>query len=313
MSTPSPRNDPVWERALDWLLRMQEQPRSHDLRDQRDAWLAESDAHLRAYRKAERVWRLTGLIPPTAAPAPVRQWRRRRWPPLAAAALAAGLAVLLAPGLSSRWWADFHTGVGQTRQVSLADGSVVDLDAESAIDVTLSSDRRGVALLAGRAFFRVAPDPARPFTVSAGGMTVTVTGTAFDVALGERDAVVEVQSGRVAVAREGGPAASLQAGGRAHLSRRDGTLTVETVPVVQVGLWRQGRLVVNGATVAEVVAELRRHYPGVILLPDDRLAARHVTGVFDLTDPAAALDAVLLPHGGGARRLAPGLLLVSAR
>ena len=314
-------DDPVWREALDWLMRVQAAPGDAALALRRDQWLNRSDAHAEAYRKAERVWRLTGDVAPAfpAHPGPVHPGLARpggrKNPPrrlFIGAALAACVALLLAPGVRRGLWSDYYTGTGETREVTLADGSAVTLGAESAISAALAADRRAVTLLSGEAFFRVAPDDARPFTVDAGAARVTVTGTAFDVRAAAAEIIVEVESGAVTVT---GAQKSLilQPGERARVSRRDGVATKETVPPQQVGLWRSGRLVVDGATIGEVAAELRRHYRGLIILRDAALAARRVTGVIDLADPAAALDAAAQPHGGAARQVAPFVLTVQAR
>ena len=54
--------------------------------------------------------------------------------------------------------------------------------------------------------------------------------------------------------------------------------------------WRQGRLVVSGRPLAEVVGTLARYRTGRVLLLDRAAAARPVSGVFDLTDVDHALD-----------------------
>jgi transmembrane sensor len=61
------------------------------------------------------------------------------------------------------------------------------------------------------------------------------------------------------------------------------------------------------------VEQIRRYSPGAILLTDDRLAQRRVTGVFDLQHPAAALRALVEPHAGEVAMLTPYLLVVTAR
>ncbi len=80
--------------------------------------------------------------------------------------------------------------------------------------------------------------------------------------------------------------------------------------VENVAAWRAGKLIVHDATVAEVVAELDRYRAGLILLQDQALATRKVTGVFDLLDPAAALRALLQPFGGRITAFTPYLLIV---
>ena len=75
------------------------------------------------------------------------------------------------------------TATGESRTVTLADGSQVNLSGGSAIGVDITSEERRVRLLSGEAFFDVAHDAARPFTVEAGEARIVVLGTAFDVAL----------------------------------------------------------------------------------------------------------------------------------
>ncbi|MFJ4056595.1 FecR domain-containing protein [Pseudomonas sp. NPDC089743] len=122
-------------------------------------------ANAQAYGKAERVWRLTGQLAPATAeqwplqlaparvlPLPWKKTARRRW---LGAAVAACLIVVVAPSLSLRLQADYRTTQGGTRDATLADGSVVQLDSDTAIAVDYSGDHRDVKLLTGQAFFEV--------------------------------------------------------------------------------------------------------------------------------------------------------------
>ena len=308
MTRKVPRQDfsastggPVWDCALDWLLRVKAAPRDPLLLAQRDAWVAEDASHAAAYRQAEQLWRLTGAVPPTARwPA---RWRRGGLV-LVAAALA--ICLMLSLATSNLLRADYRTGASETRDVALPDGSTVSLDADSAI--ALGPDR-AVELLAGRAFFQVKRDPAHAFTVTADETRVTVLGTAFDVLLSERSVTVAVQSGSVSVAGSS-QSVTLQSGQRAIVDCADGAITAATVGTTGIAAWRSGKLVVEGVPVAEVIEELDRHHSGVILLRDPVLGARRITGVFDLHDPEAAVRAVLRPYGGQILAITPYLLVV---
>ncbi len=296
---------PAWDRALDWLLRIKAAPADRVLRAQCDAWVAEHDSHAAAYRQAERVWRLTGAVPPGARLAPSLRWRGGL--ALATAALAAFLVLWLAPHLGLLMRADYRTGAGEMRDIVLPDGSMVSLDADSAI--ALGSGDRAVELLAGRAFFQVKRDPAHRFTVKAGEADVTVLGTAFDVLLSERSVSVAVQRGSVSVAAPTS-SATLQPGQRAIVDRADGAISAATVGIDGIAAWRGGTLVVEGVPVADVIEELDRHHAGLILLRGPVLGARRITGVFDLRAPEAALRAVLQPHGGHILKITPYVLVV---
>jgi transmembrane sensor len=288
-------------------LRIEAAPNDPLLRAQRDAWLAEHDSHAASYRQAERVWRLTGAGPSVVRP--MRSWPwRRGGSALAAAMLAACLLLWLAPNLGVLVRADHRTGAGEMRAVALPDGSTVALDADSAI--VLGAGDRSVELLAGRAFFQVKRDTAHAFTVKAGEANVTVLGTAFDVQLSERSVTVAVQQGSVSVAASHTQSVPLRAGHRAIVDRADGTIAAGTVGVASIAAWRNGKLVVEGIPVADVIEALDRHYAGLIMLRDPVLAARRITGVFDLRAPEAALRAVLRPYGGRILEITPYVLVV---
>src|SRR3546814_3423601 len=95
------------------------------------------------------------------------RWHFRPQRPVTAmvgAAAAACLAVVSAPTLLLMWQSDYRTGTGEMRNVTLSDGSSVTLDTGSAIAVNYGDGRRGVRLLAGRAWFDVANDESQPFT-----------------------------------------------------------------------------------------------------------------------------------------------------
>ncbi len=57
-------NDPVWQAALDWVLRAHAQPLDATTASSLSAWLERDPAHRKAYEEASRVWLLTGLVPP---------------------------------------------------------------------------------------------------------------------------------------------------------------------------------------------------------------------------------------------------------
>lgn len=317
---PDDADDPVWDQAMDWLLAVHGAPDDAGLRRDLAAWRAADPAHDRAYLRAERVWRVTGgLVPasPMIAPAaPVVALAPRRRPVLAygaAALLAACLILAVLPWAMLRAEADYLTGAGERRQLTLADGTVVDLDAASAVAVDYTPDRRDLVLLAGEAFVTVGPD-ARPFRVRAKGMTVVDIGTAFDVGMSEDSFAVAVEHGAVQVAYADGVQpvdARLGPGDRLRIDRATGTTVRRSGPPAQIAAWRQGRLIVEDATIGEVVDMLRRYHRGMIVLRDDTLAARRITGVYDLADPLAALRTALRPHAGTVEEYTPYLLVVS--
>lgn len=306
------KNDPVWQEALDWFMRVQATPGDKDLRAARDAWLGQDAAHRRAYKQAERVWLLSGDLAPAARPrGRVLPMQRYRY---AAAALAACLLLALYPSLQLWALSDYRTAPGEIRQISLNDGSILHLDGDSAVAVHYSAGKRTVDLLSGRAFFDVSHNTSRPFQVLADGIAVTVTGTKFGVGISDRNVSVAVQEGSVRVAADSDDhvhEVALTRGDRVIVDKRTDELRMAKIAPDNVASWRSGRLTVDGATVADVVDQFRRYHRGMILLRGDGATTHHVTGVFDLTDPLAGLQALVQPSFGSVRRITPFLLVVN--
>lgn len=309
--------DPVWNSALDWLERVQQAPQDQALLSACQAWQAEHPAHAKAWRKAERVWRLSGEVPAqfaqhwAPAPAPVaistpmpavakarRRISRRTW---IGGALAASLVLAILPQTAA-WNADYVSKIGETRQIKLSDGSQVTLGSDSALADRMDGGARNVELLRGEAYFEVTRDPARPFTVKAGSTAVQVTGTAFDVRFDTRQTNVAVAHGSVKVSDSRLYSSALDtalvAGDQVQLDYASDALLRSRLQASQIASWRQQQLIANDQSIGDLVEQLRRYHQGLILLQDKTLAAQKVTGVYDLRNPEAALRALVQAHGG---------------
>ncbi|WP_421999600.1 FecR family protein [Reyranella sp.] len=329
MKTGGPA-DPLMREAIDWLIRLAEAPADAALRAAAEAWRGATPEHALAWKRAEKAWAWLGdpvpdrvapgrdaaavlPLPPTA-PRRRRSAAGRRWQAGGIAAIAAALLVLWLPSLLPGLRADVATATAELREVVLEDGSTVTLAPQTALDVRFTESRREVALLAGEAFFSVTADRNRPFVVRAAGLAVRVTGTEFDVRLLGDALDVGVKHGSVeveAAATTATAAVRLGPGDRLTVDRRSGTARRGSVPPEDVGSWREHRLFVEQATVAEVVEVLRRYRSGWIVLADDGLARRQVAGLYDLRDPDQALRILVGPFGGRVREVTPLLRIVS--
>ncbi len=311
---PDDSADPALEQAMDWLLLLQDPDTGADIRRRFDAWLAADPDHGRAWAQARRAWGLLGELSPARPAATVPSRRRRNGLVAAAAALAACLAVaMLFPAAWPRLMADHATATAELRRLTLTDGSIVHLGPDSALDVAYTADRRAVTLRAGRAFFEVVSDAARPFTVAAGEVDVTVLGTAFEIRRGDDATTVAVERGSVAVRAAGvRPPLDVRLGpGERVAVRRDG-IRRDQVAAGDIAAWRAGRLFLDGATVAEVAAEIGAYRPGWIVIADPALGRRRVTGLYDLRQPDRALRALVQPVGGQVTEVTPLLRVLSA-
>jgi transmembrane sensor len=294
------------EQAADWQLRLQEEPRA---RAEFERWLNADPAHTQAWRKMQQLWGALGELAPVAEPVPVetaaRPTPRRWWPALAAAASVAAIAVLIAPQASLALRADYQTGIGETREVHLPDGSSVTLAPDSAMAVA-SNNPRQVELLRGQAYFQVAPDPQHPFTAKAGQLSVRVLGTAFDLDLQPASAEVALEHGQVQAENTRADLSErLAPGQRLKLNWPSGTVERSQLAPQQVAAWRSGSLFVENQSVADIVAHLQRYTSGWIVVPDANLKQRRITGLFDLSNPDRALQALATSLGVKTHQVTP--------
>lgn len=263
-----------------------------------DAWLDEAPGNREAYAAALSVWHefetSADLVseelsrPAHGEPAarkPAMSLTRRWMAGVGGLAAAAAVTLAVLPALSTTT-ATYATGKGQHQQVKLADGSLVDLNAETKLSVTYGLFKRQVTLGDGEAIFDVAHDTRRPFTVEADGRVVRVVGTQFDVLNRSGELTVTVARGKVEVRPS---AASAQAfmltpGQRLEVART-GRAMVKVVNPAETFSWRAGRLVYRNQPLSEVVADLNRQFVQQIEIGDPALAQTPITGVIVLDDP----------------------------
>jgi transmembrane sensor len=265
----------------EWLALMQSGEASEADRARFTAWLRADPRHQRAYDGLHMLWRDISTLNQLKElePVPPRPVQRsapratRRLLPLAAAAAVAGLALALfltqpqpipQPVTTAAvvQTEEYQTQLGEVRAIQLADGSTLTLGARSRVIVSFSDSERRVQLEQGEAYFDVAKNAARPFHVIAPGTAVRVVGTRFDVRVGDSHVRVAVDEGVVAVNDR---SSALTRGQRIDVMP-DGAMTaVAPVDGSEVAAWREGRLVYDGATLADVVSDLARYRSNVTL------------------------------------------------
>jgi transmembrane sensor len=299
-------------RASLWALRLRDDD-GPQTRRAFEAWRAEAPAHELAFAEAESF-----LLPASLAAreilaaTPLRgrpRWRPGAWVPLAAClAVAAVLTAGGAEGLANLT-ADAATSYAGARTVALEDGSVVTLNARSAIDVTMTAGERRVRLRRGEAYFVVAPNRVRPFVVAAGEARVRVVGTQFNVRLDDRDATVTVDKGVVDLSAGRAASLRLAAGAQGLTAHGEVERQVNFEPLA-VSAWRRNRLVFYETPLSRVVAELNRHRRAPILVVSSSVRATKFSGGLDLTDAEGAVRIIEKHVGVTATHLPGGVTII---
>lgn len=195
-------------------------------------------------------------------------------------------------------WFDhtFQTHASEWRSMPLSDGSSISAAPYTRLYHDIGDEQRLISLEEGRAVFRVAKDPSRPFRVKAGGIVVTATGTQFGVEVRNEDVTVTMQEGTVIVT----PAADSEATFASVSLARDDQLTVSGsavprrahVDAKQELDWSNARIVLTlGDTVGDAVAEFNE-YNATKIVVDEQTSGRQIRGAFDAIDPLTFAETV---------------------
>lgn len=197
-----------------------------------------------------------------------------------AGTLAASLIILCGVGVTRlisnpdlSYTASFQTGVGEQKTVDLPDGSQIILNTDSSFDVVFSEQNRDIILTKGEAFFEVASDDTKPFSVATDNGVVTAVGTAFSVRVHDAKIDVLVTEGRVALTAiepelklKADPtsiapqAIEVSAGQSVVFAQRANKIDV--IPPVQLEKevdWHDGMLAFKGETLESVIHEIERY------------------------------------------------------
>ncbi len=255
--------------------------------------------------------------------------------------LAAAAAVVVAAVGGATWLSykgggetqTLATAVGQHRNVTLSDGTIVALNTNTIVDTSFSRKTREIFLHKGEAHFDVAQDRSRPFLVHAGDAVVRAIGTEFEVRLrADRHVDVLVNEGRVEVQPDlptqqqphpaETPAAAIAVVTVRALSAGQQLSTATTnYPVIPVSAeqvsselaWRDGAVVFDSAPLSEAIAEIQRYTDARIIVSDPTIGTLPVGGRFKTDDLQGFLDGLEAALPVKIRRASDGLVYVDAR
>lgn len=303
--------------AARWKARLHAPDCTADDRDAFQKWRDSDARHARAYALAERVAttldslhsadpRLQAMLDRALLDSTSRTSRpRRRW--AIPASLVAGLASIM---IGLRFIAGgsypaaepvvYESDDARPRTLELDDGSTVKLDVGARLRVSMSSERRDVELVAGRAIFDVAHDRSRPFVVTAADFRTTALGTRFQVDVQQSEVVVTLAEGRVAIDSDQSDRTvheRLEPGQQLRIDLHAPTHVKLAVDPQLTTSWSEGRLAFRGTRLETALSEVNRYSHRKVRLGDPSLANLPVAGNFIAGDSEAVVTAfaALLP------------------
>ena len=280
--------------AARWYARLLSGSATEQERSDWQHWLLADPLHRLAWERMQGVSEQMAAIPGRLAGPVLRGAGQSRRQVLRGLALLAGAGSLGALGWRSETaqhlLADYRTGVGERREVSLADGSSLLLNTATSVNVRFDGQQRVLELLAGEMLFNAGFDSLqRPLRIDTRFGRVQTQGARLWLrATGALDQVAVLEQA-AQVSLDGGAYLALHAGqsldfGARHLGpvlASDETLCA----------WQQGSIIAIRRPLGELLAELSRYRHGVLRCSAD-IAGLQISGVFPIDDTDLALGAL---------------------
>jgi len=328
VATPSkilefPNKELIHEQAAAWVTRMDNGQLAQEEIQALKEWANQSEHHQRILLSTAKVWDRMDVLSGLSTllnleNIPLKKKSDFKLAIPAVASLLVGLAIFVfyetsetgLPSILPKVVYDatnrevYETAVGGNEVVNLSDGSIVQLNTATRLEVNISDTHRNVTLIEGEAYFEVARNEKVSFVVAVGRVYVEALGTAFGVQkLGDyievtvTDGLVQVQSKQESDIDQRNAALKpvlLRAGQMAQIneSGQQDIKEIEQDQIARKLLWQQKMLAFDGETLREVIDEFSRYTTLKLNIVDEETAAIRVGGYFRSDDIASLLTSL---------------------
>lgn len=287
--------DAITDAAAHWCMRMHADDCTAQERVAFEQWLDAHPLHAFEYEAMLEIWEVAGDLPrpepvvvPMVQAKPQTPWRTFG---VAAAVCALALPLAVYSGWSLGWLPNSYQHFEATdnvRQVTLKDGSQVELNLGSELTYSNYKDRRQVTLKKGEAFFRVSHDTTHPFVVKAAEGKIRVTGTQFNVWMYQDQVKVNLIEGSVLVSSNDDlPGDGLRLGPSMQASYGHGDF-IPRISQTYDGdnslAWRSGKLVLDNLALNDALPLINRYLETPLMLADNSTGAIRIGGIYNIKE-----------------------------
>lgn len=308
--------------AANWFVRFDGDGVSNADRQSFQAWIGRSQQHKDAFDRVSAFWggagaldELKDLAVADDMPGLLRvnqgAKRSQNMRRMMVGAIAASLLIVCGVVIASfdrDYVGQYATAIGEQETIDLPDGSTVVLNTNSAFEVAYRDGARKIIMSKGEAFFDVAPNPNKPFSVSTDKGVVTAVGTSFSVRVHDDKIDVLVTEGRVSLAavqeskvldaspaQASPPVTEVSAGQSIEFAQSPQAIEIIEAAVAEKVLdWQDGIISFNGETLEEVIADLNRYTDMTIEITDDALRHQQIVAYYRVGEIEPMFDALNL-------------------
>ncbi|MGE8188752.1 FecR family protein [Pseudomonas sp. NPDC086278] len=298
--------DAITDAAAHWCMRLHAIDCTAQERQAFEEWREAHPLHAFEYEAMLEIWEVAGDLPrphliETVVPfKPASSWRHVG---IAAAVCALALPLAAYAGWNMGWLPNAYQhfeASDNVRQVTLSDGSEVELNLGSELTFSNYKDQRKVTLKKGEAFFSVSHDTSHPFIVRAADGRIRVTGTKFNVWMYEDQVRVNLIEGSVLVSSNNdlaGDGLRLGPAMQARFKHGDFTPQISQTYANDNSLaWRSGKLVLDNLALNDALPLINRYLSKPVMVADHSTGTIRLGGIYnikELNNLVASLPRVL--------------------
>lgn len=278
----------ILEAAAAWYVDLRDVPADHPLHHAHQRWLAADPTHLKAWQRVEKLRQSFEQAADSVNSGTLKKARtsRRQMIKMLTLMLVAGAGGLTWQYRQSAYplMAEYRTGKGKSLEVTLADGSQLQLSTDTAVDIQFDAVHRQVILHHGEILITTMADALeRPFSVKTRQGNIRALGTQFLVRSDSDITQVSVLQHAVEIRPTKSSQQPVRLDAGQQLQFTDHAVQPANAVAGQPQAWTQGLLVVSDWRLDQFVEELSRYHAGKLSC-NNAVAELRLSGSFHLKD-----------------------------
>ncbi len=217
---------------------------------------------------------------------------------LKVAAILSGIVIMTAyflnkkPVTETTWLVQQSTGVKETKEILLADSSVVILNANSSItyNSNIANNQSREIILAGNAYFKIKKKADyRPFTVHTNAISIAVLGTEFNVDARSKATAIVLTTGKVKVNADNNKSTAvyMSPGEKVQLDTLHHAFVKSTTNTLLYSAWTEGKWNFSSTSLLDITNLIHEYYGIETVFPNEKTKRLKISAVIPVTDLAS--------------------------
>lgn len=202
------------------------------------------------------------------------------------------------------------TTFGETKELTLSDGSTVHLNANSKLrfpEAFTNTNQREI-WLDGEAFFDVSHQKNSPFLVHTTQGDVQVLGTSFNVSQRQDDFEVTLVTGKVRLQLPNDTKVNLKPGEQANIVKQ--TVDIQKIDTQAVAAWRNNQMNFKNVSIQRIITQIENDFGWSIQVNNKDLLKRKINAQIPENNPTLLFEALTAIYDLNIEKIAEGKYLI---